>query len=117
LLLDFRARLGTCCLPAWPSTVYEDYTEGNLDSLRCVTVTSNEAMKRIVPWAVLLRSPLKVSLIAILLLFGTERQAMAYTDPGTGALIWQALVAGFVGLLFYTRRITTWFKNKRGPKD
>ena len=42
---------------------------------------------------------------------------MAYTDPGSGALIWQALVAGFVGLLFYVRRITTWFNKKKGPKD
>jgi hypothetical protein len=53
----------------------------------------------------------------MLLLFATERQAMAYTDPGTGALIWQGLVAGFVGLLFYARRFTTWFKKKRGPRD
>jgi hypothetical protein len=53
----------------------------------------------------------------MLLLFATERQAMAYTDPGTGALIWQALVAGFVGLLFYVRRFTTWFKKRKGPKD
>jgi hypothetical protein len=53
----------------------------------------------------------------MLLLFATERQALAYTDPGTGALIWQALVAGFVGLLFYTRRITAWFKKKKGPKS
>jgi hypothetical protein len=60
---------------------------------------------------------LRALLVAVLLLFATERQAMAYTDPGTGALIWQALVAGFVGLLFYVRRFTTWFKKKRGPKD
>jgi hypothetical protein len=53
----------------------------------------------------------------MLLLFATERQAQAYTDPGTGALIWQALVAGFVGFLFYARRITVWFKKKKGPKD
>jgi len=70
-----------------------------------------------VPWAVLLRSSLATFLIAILLLFATERQAMAYTDPGSGALIWQALVAGFVGLLFYVRRFTAWFHRKRGPKD
>lgn len=74
-------------------------------------------MKPMLPWAVLLRSSLRASLIVMLLLFATERQAMAYTDPGTGALIWQALVAGFVGLLFYVRRFTTWFRKKRGPKD
>ena len=74
-------------------------------------------MKRMVPWTVLLRSCARVALIAMLLLFATERQAMAYTDPGTGALIWQSLVAGFVGLMFYARRITTWFKNRKGPKE
>jgi hypothetical protein len=73
-------------------------------------------MKRMVPGAILLRSSIRSLLIAMLLLFATERQALAYTDPGTGALIWQALVAGFVGLLFYVRRFTTWFKSKRGPK-
>jgi O-antigen/teichoic acid export membrane protein len=35
----------------------------------------------------------------------TQRTAYAYTDPGTGALIWQSLVAGAVGLSFYIRRI------------
>ena len=70
-----------------------------------------------VPGAILLRSSLRALLVAMLLLFATERQAMAYTDPGTGALIWQGLVAGFVGLLFYARRFTTWFKKKRGPRD
>ena len=35
-----------------------------------------------------------------------------YADPGSGALIWQMLVAGFVGALFYCRRIVAWFKNK-----
>jgi len=64
-----------------------------------------------------MRSSLTTFLIAILLLFATERQAMAYTDPGSGALIWQALVAGFVGLLFYVRRISTWFNKRKGPKD
>ena len=29
--------------------------------------------------------------------------AFLYTDPGSGALIWQLLVASFVGGLFYVR--------------
>jgi hypothetical protein len=74
-------------------------------------------MKRMVPWAALLKSSLRALLIAMLLLFATERQAMAYTDPGTGALIWQSLVAGFVGLLFYARRISAWIKKKKGPRE
>ena len=80
-------------------------------------VAPTPRMKRMVPCAVFLRSSLRASLIAMLLLFATERQAMAYTDPGTGALIWQALIAGCVGMLFYARRVTTWFKRKKGTKD
>jgi hypothetical protein len=54
-------------------------------------------------------------LLAIVM-FGTEKQARAYTDPGTGALLWQMLVAMFAGLFFYARRITAWFRQRRGPK-
>ena len=32
-------------------------------------------------------------------------EAKAYTDPGTGALIWQLIAAGFVGGMFYLRRL------------
>jgi hypothetical protein len=42
-----------------------------------------------------------------------ERHAFAYTDPGSGALIWQMLAAGFVGAAFYFRRFLTWLKGKR----
>jgi hypothetical protein len=55
--------------------------------------------------------------LVALVMFATEREARAYTDPGTGALIWQMLVAGVVGVGFYFRRITTWFKNRKGPRD
>lgn len=51
-----------------------------------------------------------------LVAFATERQASAYTDPGTGALLWQMAVAGLVGIGFYFRRVTDWFKNRKGPK-
>jgi hypothetical protein len=67
------------------------------------------------------RQYLNMSLRAIFLIalamFATEREAHAYTDPGTGALIWQMMVAGIVGVGFYFRRITGWFKNRKGPKD
>ncbi|HEU0185775.1 MAG TPA: hypothetical protein VFS27_10710 [Blastocatellia bacterium] len=29
--------------------------------------------------------------------------AILYTDPGSGALVWQLLVASFFGILFYLR--------------
>jgi len=51
--------------------------------------------------------------LAILILATFERPAFAYTDPGTGALIWQMVAAGFVGLAFYFRRFLSWFKSKR----
>ncbi len=28
---------------------------------------------------------------------------LLYTDPGTGALLWQLLAAGFIGAAFYFR--------------
>ena len=33
-----------------------------------------------------------------------EREAKGYVDPGSGALLWQALVATFLGGMFYFRR-------------
>jgi hypothetical protein len=42
--------------------------------------------------------------------FGSAQQARAYADPGSGALIWQMLAAGFVGVLFYLRKFASWLK-------
>jgi hypothetical protein len=63
-----------------------------------------------------LNLPLRAVLLIALAMFATEREACAYTDPGSGALIWQMAVAGLVGVSFYFRRITAWFKNRKGPK-
>jgi len=73
-------------------------------------------MSELRPSKKFLHSDWKILVLALIFLIGTERQARAYTDPGTGAMIWQMLVAGFVGAVFYFRRFTTWFKNK-GRKD
>ena len=43
------------------------------------------------------------ALAAILVLL-TEPRAYAYSDPGSGALLWQVLVAAFVGAGFYFRK-------------
>ncbi len=43
----------------------------------------------------------------------TVREASAYTDPGTGALLWQIIAAGFVGVLFYFRKFISWFGRKK----
>jgi len=37
-----------------------------------------------------------------------------YTDPGSGALLWQLLLASIVGCLFYVRRAKVWFISKTG---
>ena len=59
---------------------------------------------------------LRTIFLLALAMFATEREARAYTDPGSGALIWQMMVAGLVGVGFYFRRITAWFRNRKGPK-
>jgi hypothetical protein len=47
--------------------------------------------------------------------------ALLYTDPGSGALIWQLIVAAFLGFMFYVRffvhRVREKFsaKKKKGP--
>ena len=33
---------------------------------------------------------------------------LAYIDPGLGALLWQAIVAGAVGFLFYLKKTRKW---------
>ncbi len=57
---------------------------------------------------------LRIALLLLCLFVGVEQEAKAYTDPGTGALIWQMIAAGFVGAMFYFRRlrlyITSFFK-------
>ena len=57
-----------------------------------------------------------VVLLSLLLLSATERPAMAYADPGSGALIWQAVVGGAFGLMFYFRRIVAKFRSRGGPR-
>lgn len=48
-------------------------------------------------------------------------EAHAYIDPGSGALIWQALLAAFFGGLFYYRRavghLKAWFSAKSKKPD
>jgi hypothetical protein len=33
---------------------------------------------------------------------------LAYIDPGVGALLWQMIVAAFVGFLFYLKQTRRW---------
>ena len=59
----------------------------------------------------------KVLFLPALAMFATEREARAYADPGSGALIWQMQSGVFIGIGFYFRRLTSWFENRKGPKD
>jgi hypothetical protein len=47
--------------------------------------------------------------------------AFLYTDPGSGALVWQLLVASFFGILFYLRafirRITEKISGRRSREE
>jgi hypothetical protein len=56
-------------------------------------------------------------LFLLLLLIATEKTADAYTDPGSGALMWQVLVAAFVGAAFYWRKLLSWFSGRKKGKD
>ena len=58
-----------------------------------------------------LRAPLSAGLTLLALLLATETEASAYTDPGTGMLIWQMLMAALVGVAFYFRKILSWFRS------
>ncbi len=45
---------------------------------------------------------------------------IAYTDPGTGALIWQVLIASSVSVLFFSKKILLYIKTmftKKRPHD
>lgn len=47
----------------------------------------------------------------------SERPAHAYTDPGSGMLIWQGLVAAFIGAGFYFRKIVFKLFGKKPEKQ
>lgn len=47
-----------------------------------------------------------LTLVAVLVVAQTN--AYAYTDPGSGMLIWQILAGAAIGLMFYIRRIMVW---------
>ncbi len=55
--------------------------------------------------------------LVLFLLMAGGKPASAYADPGSGALLWQFLVAGFVGGMFYFRKITRWLRFRQNRKD
>lgn len=47
-------------------------------------------------------------LLATLLLLLAAQPLQAYTDPGSGALLWQLIAGALVGGLFYINRLKSW---------
>jgi hypothetical protein len=63
---------------------------------------------------------LSISFLYVFNWSGIHIPAFIYTDPGSGALIWQLLVASFFGILFYLRsfirRITEKLSSRRSKE-
>jgi hypothetical protein len=61
---------------------------------------------------------IKISLFIFLLQgFVLVNFAQAYIDPGTGSFIFQLLIAGLLGSLFFIKTIIRNIKNYFMPKD
>jgi hypothetical protein len=60
------------------------------------------------------RWPRLAVLSVALVLLATPRPALAYVDPGSGAMLWQLAAAGILGSLFYVRRVTAWLRKRAG---
>lgn len=54
----------------------------------------------------------RVPFLIVLLGLMIEREAKAYTDPGSGILLWQVIVSALVAGLFYVRRIVNWVRRR-----
>jgi hypothetical protein len=60
----------------------------------------------------------KIILMILFVVVLAEIKALAYADPGSGALILQILLGALFGVMFYIRRIIAWTRRRlRGEKD
>jgi len=59
----------------------------------------------------------KICIWVLIFLVATQGRAHAYTDPGSGSLILQMLLAASFGLLFYARRFVTWLRGLKTRKS
>ena len=55
-----------------------------------------------------LRRCVNIGVLAAVIVLVTESDAYGYTDPGSGALIWQMLLAASFGAVFYFRKLLSW---------
>ena len=93
-------------------------TPGRRSSVGIFRLTLTMNRKR-VPIVSLVKSCAGVLALELMLLVFTERPAKAYVDPGSGALVWQGLLAALVGSAFYCRRIVGWVRARlfRGKEN
>jgi hypothetical protein len=52
----------------------------------------------------------------LVFLIATQARVHAYTDPGSGSLILQMLLAASFGALFYLRRVINWVRGLKSRK-
>ena len=57
----------------------------------------------------------RVLVVTLVVLIVTEARVHAYTDPGSGTLLWQLLLGASVGALFYVRKFLYWIRNRKSP--
>lgn len=55
----------------------------------------------------------KAFLLFVPLLLATPSKAYGYADPGTGAMVYQAAYAAFLGAAYYLRKFLNRFFGKR----
>ena len=67
------------------------------------------AHRRSAPWVYAAGCAAAVTLFAA--------PAWAYGDPGSGALLWQLIIAGMFGFLFYIRRFFSKVRQWLGRKE
>jgi hypothetical protein len=58
----------------------------------------------------------RIVLTGIGVLIVAQTPVFAYTDPGSGTLILQMLLAAAFGVMFYLRRIISWFRGLKSNK-
>lgn len=56
---------------------------------------------------------LKFSFLLLFFLIAAEAPLKGYVDPGSGALLWQVLAGGIVGIIFQVRKIGRWFRSRK----
>jgi hypothetical protein len=59
----------------------------------------------------------RLLLISVGVLIVAQTPVFAYTDPGSGTLILQMLLAAAFGVMFYLRRIIGWFRRLKSNRE